>query len=115
MPLVEKEYQWNSRCVRVRLSFKSEPAEGKKNSAVLVELLYSSTLRYFSQRRLEYTMECKSPEIVLNSTTTVRKLLLYANHTSVTLHGVHCWSSLLLYAHMMSSITGVWQNYDCSA
>ena len=31
-------------------------------------------------------MECKSPEIVLNSTTAVRKLLLYADHTSVTLH-----------------------------
>ena len=31
-------------------------------------------------------MECKSPEIVLNSTTAVRKILLYADHTSVTLH-----------------------------
>ena len=47
MPLVEKEYQWNSRCVRVRLGFKSEPAEGKKHSAVLVDLFvqqYSAVL-----------------------------------------------------------------------
>ena len=71
--------------MRVRLSFKSEPAEGKKHSAVLVELFVQQYSAVLLAVPFGVHDGCKSPEIVLNSTTAVRKLLLYADHTSVTL------------------------------